>query len=460
MRSPVSTREDDHAVARGQAAAGVIAAVPSGVANNLFALYGLYCSSYLLALVTVPYLSRVLGPATWGMVAAVQSFSLCLLMCVEFGFSLSGTREAARARDDREALRDVLSAVQGAKLLLALLSCGVAPIVGQLLPLFRDHAAAFWWGVIWAVLQGSNLMWFFQGIERMRLVAGLDLAIRVVAVAATFVMVREPADAWRALALQAAASLVSLLVSLGLAWKITGFGFPRPTAVMQALRGGVNTFVPRNASFLYTIGNTFLLGFFARPEVVGFYAGADRICRAITGLLAPASEAVYPRISQIALCSQSRALRLARLSAIVMVSAGVVMGGMLFLFAPWLVRVMLGNGYSAAVEPLRILSILPPLVALRNVLGIHCMLPLDLERQLNAVVVTCGVFNIFLAILLAPRYGGIGMAWVAVTSHLMACVGAWLVLRWMRLDPFASYPATEPVIAAGATPCSAALTSK
>jgi polysaccharide transporter, PST family len=262
-------------------------------------------------------------------------------------------------------------------------------------------------------------------------------------VGATFLFVHGPADAWRALAVQALASLVSLLVSLAVASRIADVRIPERRAVVQALRSSVSTFVPRNASLLYTVGNTFLLGFFVRPEIVGFYAGADRICRAIVGLLAPASEAVYPRISHIALRSRTRALHLARLSALVMVTIGLAMGAMLYLIAPSLVPALLGRDYNAAVAPLRILSLLPPLVAVRNVLAIHWMLPLDLERQLNAVVLTCGAINIALAVIVAPRFGGVGMAWVVVMTHAIAGLGAWLVLRWMRLDPFSRHAATE-----------------
>ena len=54
----------------------------------------------------------------------------------------------------------------------------------------------------------------------MRLMATLDFFIRMVAVLATFVVVRGPADTWRALALQAAASFFSLIMSICLSrWK-------------------------------------------------------------------------------------------------------------------------------------------------------------------------------------------------------------------------------------------------
>jgi PST family polysaccharide transporter len=410
--------------------------MPAGVINNLLAMYGIYCSNYLLALVTVPYLTRTLGPASWGTLAAVQSFGGCLLLGVEFGFTFSGTRAAARARDDEGALRNIVSSVMGAKLSLALLCCVLGFIVEQCLPLFRNDPRTFWWGVAWATLCGANLMWFFQALERMRLVATLDLSIRALAVAATFRFVHGPGDAWRAIALQAAASLFSLLMSMVLVQRAVGFIIPSRSDVWHALRNSAATFVPRNASVLYTVGNTFLLGFFARPEIVGFYAGADRICRAVVGLLAPASEAVYPRISHVAANSRTRALRLARLSAVIMITIGALMGAALYVFAPLCVRILLGRGYGDAVAPLRIMSILPPLVAFRNIVAIHWMLPLDMESELNKVMLTCGALNVGLAILIAPHFGGIGMAWVVVASTFFASLGAWLVLRWKRLDPF------------------------
>ena len=412
--------------------------IPTGVVTNLFSMYGIYCSSYLLAVVTVPYLSRTLGPAAWGVLAAVQSFSGCLLLGVEFGFTFSGTREAARTAGDRDSLRGVVSAVQGAKIVLALLSCALALIVEWSMPLFRNHPGAFWWGIAWAVFQGSNLMWFFQAIERMRLMAAFDFAIRALAVVATFIFVRGPGDTWVALACLAGASFFSLAISLVLISRITGFEIPKLSAVRNALAGSSKTFIPRNASTLFSVGNTFLLGFFARPEIVGFYGGADRICRALTGLLAPASEAVYPRISHLATQSRDRTLRLARLGALIMCSIGIVMAAVMWMLSPLLVRLLLGPGYEAAIMPLRILSLLAPLIALRNVLAILCMQPLDLEKELNSVVLVCGALNVLLAIAFAPHFGGVGMAWVVVATQACTAAGAWLVLRWRRLDPFSN----------------------
>ncbi|MFX9912081.1 oligosaccharide flippase family protein, partial [Acinetobacter baumannii] len=73
-----------------------------GLVQNVLALYGVQIANYLFPLITVPYLARVLGPKGWGMVAFAQAFGQYLMLVVEYGFSLSATREVARSRDSLE----------------------------------------------------------------------------------------------------------------------------------------------------------------------------------------------------------------------------------------------------------------------------------------------------------------------------------------------------------------------
>lgn len=57
-------------------------------AQNLLALYGVQFANYLLPLITLPYLTRVLGPESWGSLVVVQSFAQYLSLLVEYGFNL------------------------------------------------------------------------------------------------------------------------------------------------------------------------------------------------------------------------------------------------------------------------------------------------------------------------------------------------------------------------------------
>jgi polysaccharide transporter, PST family len=147
------------------------------------------------------------------------------------------------------------------------------------------------------------------------------------------------------------------------------------------------------------------------------------------------SEAVYPHLSHVASLSRDRTQKLARLGLFVMAGIGTTMGLAIYLSSPRLIPVLLGHGYEPAIRVLQILSLLAPVIAIRNVFAIHWMLPLDLDSHLNMIVVGTGVLNMVLAVLLAPKAGAIGVAWAGVLSQALGAVGVFFTLHLMRLNP-------------------------
>ena len=63
-------------------------------------LYGLQFFNTVLPLVTLPYITRVLGTAKYGTFSVVLNFVSYLQVVVESGCALSATREVALISDD------------------------------------------------------------------------------------------------------------------------------------------------------------------------------------------------------------------------------------------------------------------------------------------------------------------------------------------------------------------------
>jgi PST family polysaccharide transporter len=74
----------------------------SRILVNVIALYGVQGCTYLLPVITFPYLARVLHPDGWGAVLFAQAIGAIVAIAVEYGFDFSATRETARYEADKK----------------------------------------------------------------------------------------------------------------------------------------------------------------------------------------------------------------------------------------------------------------------------------------------------------------------------------------------------------------------
>jgi O-antigen/teichoic acid export membrane protein len=109
----------------------------------------------------------------------------------------------------------------------------------------------------------------------------------------------------------------------------------------------------------------------------------------------------------------------------------------MYVGAPFLVRFVLGPAFRDSVPVLRVFSLYIPLIALSTVIIFQLLLPNQLDNQFNLVNSTAGVLGILTALLLAPRFEAVGIAWSAVAAQVYVLLAFTVVLRRSGLNPFA-----------------------
>ncbi len=131
--------------------------------ENLASLYSVQALNYLVPLFTLPYLTRVLGTAPWGILAFADAYANYLSLVVEYGFGLSATREIAQLRHDREARSRQFAGVMGAQIILAGMAAALTLILSLTVPtlvVYRPTLAV--WLCRWRLAE----RWFRFGISR------------------------------------------------------------------------------------------------------------------------------------------------------------------------------------------------------------------------------------------------------------------------------------------------------
>ena len=404
--------------------------------HNAISLYAVQACTYLLPLITLPYVARVLGPAHWGAMAFAMSIGTILVIAVEYGFNFSGTREVARIAGDRRALRELVAGVLGAKLLISAAALAIVFLARSALSTIAPSPLLLWSSALWGVGQGINMLWYFQGLQRMTWAGALDVGGKVIATLCTFAFVHSPDDGWKVAAAQAVGCSVSHAITVGIAYCEVGFCWPYPRLVGRALRLGWSMFLFKVSESLLTSMDGLVLGYFGSPLSLGLFLAADKIRQIGVQAFWPITQTLFPHQAQTIVSDPARGARVVRKSFLLIGGTSIAFGLIAFAAAPLLLQWVLGSAFLPAASSLRVLALAIPLQAAIGVLAFQWTIPLGLDRQFNYVVLCTGILNLSLAVLLARALGAFGMATAFTAAQVFELCALELVLRRNKLSAF------------------------
>ena len=399
--------------------------------ENFLSLSFLQGANYILPLITLPYLVRVLGPEKYGLIAFAQSFIQYFNILTDYGFNLSATREISIHRDNKEKVSEIFSSVMIIKFGLMIISLLILSFLVFTIPKFRNDWLVYFF--TFGIIFGNVLfpIWFFQGMERMKYITILNIVAKGIFTICIFIFIRKMEDYLYVPLINSIGFLVAGGLSLRIVSKDFGIKFILPSfkAIKHQLKEGWHIFISTVAISLYTTSNTFILGLFTNNTIVGYYAAAEKIVKAIQGLLSPISQTVYPHISKLASESKERALNFIRKLVKIVGGISFVISFSIFIFADLIVNLILGSQYQQSIIVLRILAFLPFVIGLSNIFGIQTMLTFNLKQAFSKILISAGLLNIVLALILAPLYQHIGISITVLTTEIFVTLSMLFYLQ-------------------------------
>jgi O-antigen/teichoic acid export membrane protein len=411
-------------------------AAGAGVGRNFIAMMIWQVSTYLVPLVTFPYLTRVVGPSQFGVLGFSSAMALYGTVLVEWGFNLSGPRAVVECRDRPQTLNELIWSTLGAKACMCLFSLGLLFAVYRL----DKHVASL--GVVvflsWLSVLGNviTLNWLLQGLERFSLFATASIIGRLVTIPLTFWLVKSAGDVALAAAIQSAGSVLTGVFSFGIAWRLGALKRPKASCreIWQRLRHGADMFVAAASVTLFSATNAIMLASMAGTYQVGVYAAADKIKTAGNMVPAQINTVLYPRIAALFADRRRAAAELTAFGALATILASTAGIAGFYLLAGPITRLVLGEGYQGSVAVLQWLSVATLFGNLAYFLGLQVFVPFGMARKRSHLMLAAGCVNVAVAWVLIPRFGAIGAAAAFLVAEIaIFIVYAGSILRTPRL---------------------------
>ena len=388
--------------------------------HNIAALASVQATSYLIPLITLPYLTRTLGVEAWGEIALAQAIIGYFSIVTSWGFSWSATRKIAAARDNGPQLARVFAATWSAQWVLTTMMTLILLALVVFVPFFQKNKFLYLWGIC-SIISGILFpAWFFNGLERMKEVAIFQVAMRVVALPFIFLLISNSNDAPMIIAINAVSGLLGGVASL--CWIKKNFNFcwslPKRNEIWAELKEGGAIFTSTVWIGLYTTLTPSILGMLAGPVAVGYYTLADRARQAAQSTLAPASQALFPRLSHLFKNDPLEAHRLLDRSGRIIVTASALLSIFLWLAADMIVHFLGGVEFKQGGAILRWLAPLPLLVGISNIFGIQVMLPNYKTKAFNRILGLAGALSLSI---IGPLIHWKGAEGAAINTLITEC---------------------------------------
>lgn len=394
--------------------------------KNIFSLSLLQATNYLVPLITVPYLTRVLGPEHFGMLALAQAAVVYFDLITDYGFNLSATRRVAVVLEDPGALTRVFWSTLTTKVVLLMACALTGAAIVSVAPPLRRHADLYAAAFLTVVGTALFPVWLFQGARQTKYLTASLISARAVSIPVLLLLVRGPNGAVRAAMVQSAVPIIAALLIVPALWKRIGIRayLPSPSDIRNSLFEGWHLFLSNSAVYLLSSTTVIILGLVAGSSAAGYYAAADKLIKAAGALVNPFTQALYPHLSSLRAQSEDAALRLIRKSLFWVGGVTLLAAVAAFTFAAPLADGLLGSRFAPSAVVLRSMSPLLVLIGLNNVLGTQTMMVFDLDAAVARISLRYLLLSVSLTVLLSLRWGAAGAA-------LANVAGAAMTLTWM-----------------------------
>lgn len=401
------------------------------IKNTLF-LSIVQAVNFVFPLITIPYVSRIIGPEGYGVFNYSTAFIGYFSLLIAYGFDLTGTRKIAKANGDKNIINTVISEVLSARILLFFLSVFLFVIALYFFePIQKDvfTASILFIGCLGTVISPQYI---FQGLQELSIFAKLNFVRGILNVILIFTLIKR-SDDYIFLAVLNTFFIISINLFL-FVYAIYKFKLSiKLISIQKSLRIIFNErmiFFSTVVISLYTSTNTIVLGFFADNKEIGYYTTSQSFLNIVNSIIAmPLSMALFPFVGKSFAVSKESGINTVKKIMPIIFYLTIGASICLLIFAPIVIKLFYGHKFDQAIPALQIISFIPFIVGMSNIFGIQLMLNMGLDKLFFKTTFIASILGIILNIFMSKTWGYIGTAWNCLIIECFVTLLMYFALR-------------------------------
>lgn len=362
--------------------------------KNTAMLYILLFSSYFFSLITIPYVTRILGPSYYGRIGFTQSLMLYASLFVDFGFILSATESISKNQKNSKKMSEIVSQVFFGKLILTLIALIIVLILLVFSSKMREDSLLMMITFLSTVTVSFLPDFFYRGIEKMEIITIRTVSIQFLSTLCIFFFVKNEADYILIPFFPFIGNLIAVFLTYYDARKKYNICIMKVPlkSVIETIKASGYFFISRIAGTIYSSTNIVILGFVypISSPLIGYFTASDKLVSTARRAFSPIADSLYPYMLNQ---KDFKFLKKILLSLVPIMFIGCLT---LFIFSEKIVLVLFGRNF---IEGVIIFKLMIPLIFITPfsyILGFPTLSPLGLSKYANLSTVYAAIIQVLL----------------------------------------------------------------
>ena len=390
------------------------------ISNFIFtSLYQL--SGILVPLVTMPYLSRVLGAKGLGEYSFAYSVAYYFTIFIKLGLNNYGNRTIAYVRDDRSTLSRTFWEIYFFQFIL-----GIVLSSTYLLYVFL-FAPKKELGLIMSLLVFAScidISWCLYGLEKFKVTSSRDIITKILITVCIFLFVKSEEDVWKYAMFFCSGMLLNQIIVIPVLMRNISLCRIDKNGILKHIKPNIVLFIPVVAVSIYRTMDKIMLGIMSTDIELGYYHGTENVIRVPMAFVTALGTVMMPRMSNMISNGVSKKdLRYTFSKSIefaMAISSAVCLG--IMTVAVEFVPLFYGKGFEKCVYLFYIILPGSMFEAFANVIRTQYLIPRKKDRIYITSLLIGASINLVLNLILIPRYESVGASIGTVLAYAAVCI--------------------------------------
>lgn len=376
-------------------------------------------TSIILPIITIPIVSRALGPEGVGTWNYMQSIMNYFLLLAGLGLSNYGVREIAIVRDDKEKLSEKFWELS----LFNILFSTISLIIYLVISVYLKNTILYL--IQSLVLIGAlfDITWFYSGIEDFKKISFTGILIKIIGLIFIVLFVKGKNDLPMYIFIQSVSILLNQIILWFFLIRKIYFIRVKFKRVIFHFYPALRYFISKIAMTIYLNLNKTILGYMTTMTIVGYYSNALTLVTMSASLITALNTVLIPTMSNAYINGNEQNLinKLEKslhfqLFLTVPLSFGIM------LINEKMINWFFGPEFSFIIKIVPILAPVVIVQSLQSGIAAQYLIPKNDMRSYNVTVIWGAVISVVCNLITIPIIGIYGAVLATVLGQTTLCV--------------------------------------